>query len=294
MHLDLLGKVRRLLDRERKYHPLTIPQTYYLMVKAGLASRSMNGLADVSALLTAGLLKGQLPVTALESAAPAVVAGGAWENVDEFIRAELADFLWGYRRYLMQGQARYVEVWLEEPSLAPSISSVALDYCISTVVCPKTPSVSFFSALRRRLEDLWQPKPEVVVLYLGDYDPVHGDALTDLQETLRSEGGFWDVTLKRVALTRDIVIDKELPCRPEQAPRRGELEVQVPEPGTVLVELEALPPRNLHAILRKSIEAELDMELVKNQKAIQTREQAVLTRLRADILREIDYLLKRR
>ena len=287
-----------MLNRNRRYWPLSIKQAYYLMVTRGLAGRGLNDYAEFMALTYSSLERGLLPAKSIWQPVPEVRHGGAWENRDEFVRAEMGDLLWGYRRDLLQGQPRYVEVWLEKPELVDFFAGVTLDYCVSTVVCSDSVNLTFLDRLRRRLEDLPPGRtgvpggrPEVVVLYFGDYIPTGPERLTELQEALRTTGNLWEVTLKRVALTRQQVSRKELPGRVRMHAGDEVLHPGSPGVESEVVELEALTPRSLVGLLRKAIEDELDMKLFDNQIQIQKREQTELNRLRADVLRQARHLL---
>ena len=290
--------IKATLNSTRKFWPLTPRQIYYLMVAHGRTGRALADFAAFTATLWDALRQGQLPARSVWEAPRDLRLGGAWENQEDFIQAEVQDLLWGYRRNLLQGQPRYVEVWLEKPELADFFAAVTLDYCVSTVVCSSSPELAFFQDLRRRLEDLPPgrsgvpgQRPEAVALYFGDYDPAAPDDLISLQQALRDQGGIWDVALKRVALTRKLVLDKSLPPRVHLSLSEEVIHPGVPLDDDQAVELEALDPKSLSSLLRRSIESELDMGLFENQKELQKRELAALDRLRADLLRRINDLL---
>ena len=279
------------LKSAEKFWPLTPKQVYYLMVGRGQAGRGFIDYAEFVALLDTVRHQGLLPVRSVWEAPPDVRLGGAWDNTEDFIRAEIQDLLWGYRRNLCQGQPRYVEVWLEKHELADFFANVTLDYCVSTVVCPPVPGFGFFEDLRRRLADLPPgragvpgQKPEVVVLYFGDYEPTVREDLPQLRQALRDQADIWDVTLKRVALTRNLVVEKSLPSIMRLSSADEVIHPGTPHLGDDPVELEALDPKLLSSLLHQSIESELDMALFENQKELQKRELASLARLRADIL----------
>ena len=93
-----------------------------------LTNKFQPGMDPLSTMIAQALKLGDLSSKVLWTPAPQVQSGAAWENMDEFIRAELENFLWGYRRNLMQGQQRYVEVWTEQSELTVFFSSITLDY----------------------------------------------------------------------------------------------------------------------------------------------------------------------
>jgi len=293
-----LEAIKAALTGSRKYWPLTPRQIYYLLVGKGQAGRALVDYASFTALLWSSLRDGRLPARSVWEPPPDIRTGGAWDNQDDFLHAELDDLLWGYRRNLLQGQPRYLEVWLEKPDLADFFGAITVDYCISTVVCPRSPGLNFFNDLRRRLADLPPgrsgvpgQRPEAVALYFGDFDADGPDDLVEFQEALRAQGDIWDINLKRVALTRKIVVDRDLPARFSASPAGEVIHPGTPPQTGQEFELEALEPRSLAAILRRAVELELDMALFENQKELQAREINALAKLRADVLRRLDDLL---
>ncbi len=293
-----IDALKAALNGSKKYWPITPKQLFYLLVTRGQLGRTLADYTEFNALLTAALQQGLLPAPAVWEPTGLARLGGAWENTDEFIRAEVDDFLWGYRRNLLQGQPRYIELWLGSPELLDFFSAITVDYCVSTVVCPASPGLGFFNDLRRRLADLPSgrsglpgQKPEVVVLYFGDFNPNGPDDLVDLQRDLRARGNIWDITLERIALTRKIVLDRSLPSRVSVSAAEQVIHPGTPPLAEDTVELEALEPKMLAALVRRAIESRLDMHLFENQKELQDRELSNLTRLRADVLRRLKELL---
>ena len=284
-----VSAMRSALERYRAYWPLTARQLYYAVVAEGGAGLWLDELLGFSGALRAALLSGQLPAASVAAQGGERREGGAWEDAREFVHSEIESFLWGYRRDLMQGQEQYVEVWVEKPEVLDGIAEVATEYCVTTVCCRGVPSVAFMASLRTRLAEARERAQSPVILFFGDYVPAGGAYLTKVQETLRSEGNLWEAKVVQLAVTAEDVVKYDLP---ESVVTRSQKSHGGAEPASVPVELEALPPDVLADRVRRSIEAQLDMALVNNQRAIQSREALRLGKLRASIMRRVRAVLR--
>jgi hypothetical protein len=277
------------LERYRSYWPLTVRQVYYQLVKEGGAGQWMDELVAFSRTLRGALLEGMLPAVAVAEEGGELREGGAWEDATEFVHSEIETFLWGYRRDLLQGQERYVEVWVEKPGLMDPISQAAAESCVRTVCCHGLPSVTFMDALRGRLAEVKERRQSAVVLFFGDLDPRGADYTDRVQEVLRTEGNIWELELRREAVT---VEDATRYALPESVYTRSKRSHGAAEPGSVPVELEALPPDVLAERVQAAIAAQLDMQMLANQRAVQSREALRLGKLRAEVMRRIRPVLR--
>ena len=284
-----LAIIRPVLERYRQYWPLSPRQVYYQVVKEGGGGLWMDEFAGFAAAVRAGLIEGLLPLSALTEYGSDLREGGAWEDTEEFVHSEIESFLWGYRRDLMQGQERYVEVWVQKPDLLDLVSEAAVTYCVTTACCQHLPTVRFIHDLRTRLGEQGGHSRPAVILYFGDYVPQDTAFLSRVQEILRADGNLWEMAFRHEALTADDVVKYELP---ESVVTRSRKSHGTIDRAAVPVELEALPPDVLADKVRSAIEAQLDMELVNNQRAIQSREALRLGKLRTNIMRRLRSVLK--
>jgi len=101
-----------------------------------------------------------------------------------------------------------------------------------------------------------------------------------MRTTLLDEMGLIenvDITFKRCALTLEQIEADNLPHNPDALKwtdsRAGKY---VNEFGEIAVELDALHPDRLQALIRDAIEAELDLDLFEEQRELETREQEAL------------------
>lgn len=284
-----LAIIRPVIERYQQYWPLSMRQVYYQVVKEGGAGLWLDELATFSMTIRAALIEGLLPLVALAEDARELREGGAWEDAADFVHSEIESFLWGYRRDLLQGQEHFVEVWVQKPDVLGMIADIALEYCVTTVCCRHLPTVKFMQELRTRLGEARERSQSAVILFFGDYSPQKPGFLARVRETLRADGNLWEMEFRHESLTVDDVVKYDLP--ESVVTRSGKLHGGA-EPGMVPVELEALPPDVLDKRVRLAIEAQLDVELLNNQRAIQSRESLRLGKLRTDIMRRVRSILR--
>ncbi len=280
--------LRGVLQRDRAFWPLPVRQLYYQVVKEGGAGLWLDEYGAFLRTLRAALLDGRLPLNAVAEEAADVRDGGAWEDTEEFVHSEIEAFLWGYRRDVTLGQEKHVEVWVQKPALLDQVSDVAVEYCVTTATCRRLPTPRFTEDLRQRLSAARERHQSPVILFFGDYVPGEGAFLHRVREALRTEGNLWEMDFRHEAVTAEDVTRYGLPESVATRSRRSHAAAQAAAP----VELEALPPDILAARVRAGIEAQLDMSLVNNQRAIQSREALRLGKLRATILRQIRSTLR--
>jgi hypothetical protein len=281
--------VRAVLERYREYWPLSPRQVYYEAVKQGGAGLWLDEFGSFARTLRTALIEGLLPPAALAEDHEQVREGGAWDDVEEFVHSEIESFLWGYRRDLLQGQERHVEVWLQKPGLMDLVGDVAMEYCVTTVSCPRLPTVKFMDELRTRLTEAKEHSQSTVILFFGDYSPGEASLLGRMEDTLRSDGNLWEMEFRQEAVTAQDVKKYSLP---ESVVTRSGKSHGMASPGAVPVELEALAPDVLAERVRSAIETQLDMKLIHNQRTVQERESLRLAKLRTRIMQAVRTMLK--
>jgi hypothetical protein len=281
--------VQPVLERYREYWPLSPRSVYYEVVKQGGAGLWLDEFGSFARTLRRALIEGLLPMAALAEDHEQVREGGAWDDVEEFVHSEVESFLWGYRRDLLQGQERHVEAWVQKPGLMDLIGDAAMEYCVTTVSCPRLATVKFMDQVRARLGEAKEHSQSAVILFFGDYAPGEASVLGRLEDTLRSDGNLWEMEFRQEAVTAEDVLKYNLP---ESVVTRSGKSHGMSSPGAVPVELEALAPDVLAGRVRSAIEAQLDMELLHNQRAVQERESLRLAKLRTRIMQSVRTMLK--
>jgi hypothetical protein len=154
-----------------------------------------------------------------------------------------------YRANLWQYSGCYCEVWTESRSIA----GIVEDDCRELAV-PLYPSGGFssitlaYEAAEHINEECDQV--EVVILYIGDYDPAGVLIDKSIERELRqhlSPGISLD--FRRIGITQEQIVSFDLPTTPRKENDRRALHI------TETVEAEAMPAAIMRGILRTEIES---------------------------------------
>jgi len=152
-----------------------------------------------------------------------------------------------------EGQKYFVEVWLEKDALRAFFEPYCSRYNVNLVICRGYPSVT---RLREAKEAKHVPSGvQYVVLYFGDFDPSGEDIFRWINEELKP----YDINVVKVALTRMQVRKYKLP---PMIPKKSDPRTSgfVEKYGEMAVELDALHPKVLRELIRKSILKYMDIE----------------------------------
>jgi hypothetical protein len=138
----------------RTYWPLSVRQLHYAMLndpplrhsgtptsRYGNNRKSYKDLCD---LCTRARLAGMIPWEAVADETRPVELWSCHETVAEYVAKQAPYMLGWYRRDLMQGQLKHVEIVCEKNTVAEIVRRVARDYCI-----PVTSGRGYASGARR-------------------------------------------------------------------------------------------------------------------------------------------------
>ncbi|UCF02936.1 MAG: hypothetical protein JSV14_04595 [Deltaproteobacteria bacterium] len=287
-------QVKEIAEDLRAYWPLTLRQIHYQLV-ARLIAWSPNGTERIyrntrseynmlSKLLKWMRIDGMIPWRVMVDDHRSREEMLKYETVNEFIDDELAHFLTGYRRCLIQDQPKYIEVWVEKGALRRICKDVAWEYCLPVVSCTGYQSVTYLENFAYKAHRAISKGKDPVVLYVGDLDPSGVQMFEANIETLEDEMDVVGAEFHRIALNPDQVAAYNLPSDPDAGkttdPRYWGY---VQRYGETFVELDALHPSDLQKILRTAIESHLDMEVFKAQEDEERFDDALIDELQRDI-----------
>ena len=286
--LAYIKRVQEVIEELREYWPLTLRQVYYQLVVAGDIENNLGQYKKLSRLLTKARLDDMVSWEALEDRVRSVLHSGGWADKEHFIEHELEDFLRGYRRDLLQSQAKALEIWIEKDALSRVCHRVALPYCVPVVVARGFSSVSYLHEARKRIERHADAGRKTVILYFGDLDPSGWEMLPAMLETLQDEMKLKrQVTGKRYALTPEQVYAYNLPRSIDamkdadsRTPRYRAMLRSMGHPDDLAVELDALPPATLEALVTEAIEENLDLSQLRREQAQEAAEHGSILDLR--------------
>jgi hypothetical protein len=246
--------------------PLTLRQVYYRLVAAQVIENTFRNYKNLGRLLVKAREEGDVDDTRFEDRAR-YTAGGDFGYMDPeaFLKGEVERLLSSpdrYTRRLWDDQPKYVEVWVEKDALRTLVESVTEEYRVRLTVGRGYASYTFVNEAAGRIhyELTKDPEREVeaVVLYLGDHDPSGVNIQEDLNNRLLRYGAP-EVTMKRVALTPGQIEEYHLPSAPIKMTdsRAGAFLI---EHGNEAVELDALEPPVLQALIREAVLEEIDVD----------------------------------
>lgn len=278
----LLTEIAQRISDLSEYWPLTLRQVYYQLVAAGVIANDLRQYKKLSDLLTKARLAGIVPWEAIEDRARTTLPSRGWANAYSFVVQEAENFLEDYRRELLQSQPVALEIWVEKDALSRLCHQVAFEYRVPVIVARGFSSISYVHECRLRVEANARRANPTVLLYFGDLDPSGMEMLPSMLQTLKQEMGLGDLVVdQRCALTLEQVEQFNLPRNPD-AIKKGDTRAPkyAEEFGDLAVELDALPPRVLQALVREAIESNLDLSLLEEERRSEAAELDRLERLR--------------
>ena len=281
------NRIQRVQDAVRElaeYKPLTLRQVFYQLVKRRLIENTRSQYNMLSKLVKYARIDGYLMWEDIEDRSRALHDLTGWFDKDRFSGAEMKHFLQGYRRDLLRGQGKYLEIWIEKDALSSLFIRVAVEYTIPVVVCTGFSSVSFLHEFKERLR--FYPNRRPVMLYFGDFDPSGLAMLPAMRHTVEEELGIHGVAYKHVALTEDDVDLYKLPNNLNAAKKKDpRTKKHLAKYGNKVVELDSMSPDVLEDKIRSAIEDELDMGVFRHQQDVYNAELAELGELKCHVER---------
>ena len=287
--VEYLRQVQRILEELRDYWPLTLRQVYYQLVAALVVENSRSAYQKLSRILTKARLDDLVAWDALEDRARSTLDSAGWWDKSQFIDAHLNHFLSDYRRDLLQSQPVALEVWVEKDALSRVCHQAAFDYCVPVIVARGFSSVSYVNECRNRVENNAEDGKRTLILYFGELDPSGWEMLPSMLETLQVEMDLGDsIEGIRCALTPGQVDAYSLPQSIDamkdtdtRTPKFKAMLRQEGYPDTLAVELDALPPATLEALVREAIEKNLALSKFEAEKRTEEAERNALQELRS-------------
>ncbi len=241
-----------MLDKEivevlRADHPQSVRHVFYRMTDPRLVvpvPKNEHGYQKVQRRCLALRRDGSIPYGWISDATRRGYHVSTFEGPGDFIDR----FAGLYRANLWTDAEPLVEVWCESRSIA----GVLQDECRRLAVS-LYPAGGFSSATlcyEAATEIDRAERAEVVVLYVGDYDPAGVLIDQSIEAELRKHL-HTPLTFRRLAINEDQIAEYDLPTKPRKKSDRRRLDV------TETVEAEAMPAAIMRALVRIAVEGYL-------------------------------------
>jgi hypothetical protein len=193
---------------------------------------------------------------------------------------DLGDYLehcaQAYRLNLWRDSGYHVEVWVEKDAVAAMVSSIAQEWNLKTFVGRGDPSMSSLHSAARTFNAHRRYGRTPVILYIGDYDE-SGLAIPKTIKKKLLEDHNCEVEFYRVGIIKEHILQFNLPTRPAKGDRRG-------ESIEYAVDIDAMKPADIRAILSKEIESYIDPDQLERMRLIEVAERETLESINLDDL----------
>jgi hypothetical protein len=184
-----------------------------------------------------------------------------------------------YRADLWQDADYYSEIWTESRSIAGVVQDDCEELAVSLYPAGGFTSISLAFQAAEYINDEHAGR-EVVIFYIGDYDPAGVLIDVALERELREHlAPEIELSFRRIGITEEQVIEHDLPTKPRKENDRRALHVKE------TVEAEAMPAGVLRELLRDEIEALLPIGALAVAKVAEASEREQLERAAAWLTR---------
>lgn len=236
-----------------EHRELTIRHLFYLMVSQNLIEKTETEYNNVVIRLALQMRRsGDIPFGKIVDGTRLYREPRTYGSVEEALR-ETARL---YRRSYWRDASERVEVWCEKEAISGFLYDVTAPLGVPLMVTRGFSSESIVQSVANELESDWRP---LSILFVSDLDP-SGDIMPeDVIRRIRHYAPSANISLERVAVTRDQATALQLPTRPTK--RDGNRHATNFIGSSV--EVDAMPPDTLKHILRHHIEAHMDREQLK-------------------------------
>jgi hypothetical protein len=239
---------------------MTVRQVFYRAVSAGLVAKTeAEYRTTVGRLLVDMRRAGELPYGWIADNTRWMRKPRTYHGLRDMLDAQTRL----YRRALWDDQEYRCEVWLEKDALSGVISDVTYEWDVPLMVTRGYPSLSFLHEAAEAIND---DDKDTVIFYLGDHDPSGEDIPRKVEEEL-TERCEVDIDFRKLAVTVEQIAEFSLPTRPT---KRTDSRAKNFEGDSV--EVDAIPPAELRAIVEGAIEGLVDSERLVRRFAVEDAE----------------------
>jgi len=271
----MLGWMKEILSEYSD--KITVRQLYYQLVARQKISNNLSYYQKVSRDITTARENGDIEPDVIEDRGRESTDGDYWldQTGEEFIQYRISSLQKVYQNYDYPrwiDQPNYVEVWCEKQALQRIVEEIAGKYgVIASVGKGFTSFTHAYNTAQRFLEQQDTGK-DCKLLYFGDFDPSGEEMVSDLLDRVQRYGAD-EVTIQKCALTRQQVIDYNLPSDFAKSgdPRSKKF---IEKNGNICVELDALRPDLLQSMIDTAIQTSIDPQIWNDNIANHERERA--------------------
>lgn len=252
-----------LYEEVRENRPISVRGAFYKMVRLGLP-KTESQYARVQDELVKMRRGERLPVVPYGWIVDGVRLQRkptTYSSLDRMLHHSIRT----YRRAVWEDQDVYVEIWCEKDTLAGVLYPVTAEWDVPLMVTRGFSSVTFIHNAAEAIEAEGKP---AFIYFLTDHDR-SGRLIADkIEAGFREFAPDAEIHCEQAAVTEGQINEFDLPTRPPK--RKGD---------PPAVELDAIPPDDLRAIVRDCIERHVDPDALRRTKQVEKEERRTLKRL---------------
>jgi len=251
-NISTLGLLLQAVSIILQYGMVTVRQVYYVLVSRQTINNNINEYKRIIRILSRGRLAGLISFDRIIDDTRKAEKTPSWNSIKEILIAAVDQ----YRSDWWRDQSRHVEVWLEKRALQRIFYPITNDYDV--YLCTGGGYQSWSQVWEARARFLTRKDLNVTILYFGDLDPSGKDMPRDIRDRLEILG--IDVDVIEVALTKDDILQYNLPRNPTKKNDSRHVWYKNKYGVDYAVELDALPPEVLHEKIKKAIADHCDID----------------------------------
>lgn len=268
--LEIIDRTNQIIaDYDAQGIDLTLRQVYYQFVSRNWLANRQSEYKRLGGIINDGRLAGMIDWNSINDKTRNLVNNSHWKTPSDLLRTAARAYgedLWLSQRY-------YVEVWIEKDALASVLEKVCPSNDVPYFSCRGYTSQSEMWAAAQRINKAargTEQHPDgrtPVVIHLGDHDPSGVDMTRDIRERLNlfSYRSFakppefdpgWEeceIKVERIALNFAQIQQYKPPPNPAKV-TDSRAKSYIEEYGRESWELDALEPRTLISLIRKTID----------------------------------------
>lgn len=255
-------------------HPQSVRHVFYRMTDPRLdepVEKSDRGYRHVQARCVALRRTGLIPYDWIADMSRRGYFVNTYDGADDFLR-RMGHL---YRADLWRDSDYRCEVWAESRSIASVILNDCQELAVDLFPCGGFSSLSFVHEAAQQ-HNLSNDDRPLIVLYVGDYDPagvlIDQSLERELREHLRPS---IDMDFRRIAINEEQVEDYDLPTKPRKDGDKRSQHL------AYTVEAEAMPARDLRALLRMHVETLLPENALHVAKVAEQSERTHIAKIAA-------------
>ena len=247
----LVDRRAALLEIVRNAQPATVRQIFYLASVRGIVEKDDGGYTRVQIDLVEMRRSGQLPYGWIVDHTRWQRRPVTYDSITEALDETAAT----YRKALWRDADHHVEIWLEKDALSGVVLPVTRKFDVPLMVARGYASETFLHTAGEYMEAVEKP---CFVYHFGDFDPSGQDAARSIEKGLRQHAADAEIHFERVAVTQRQIDELDLPSRPTK-----QSDTRAKKFGPISVELDAIDPNRLRALVDEVITRHLSIEKYK-------------------------------